>query len=78
MRTTGSSMPKNSSSQGPSAIEPSSSAKPFTAALRASTCRSALGQIRGQAEKKGAASIGLTIGNSAANVSRKALATPFT
>src|SRR5882762_2151997 len=62
----------------PRAMDPNSSAKPLTAALRASTGRSAAGRFAVRPRKKGAASSGLTMGNSPANVSRNALATPFT
>src|SRR5438309_2089942 len=78
MRTTGSSMPKNSSSQGPSAMEPSSSANPLTAALRASTVRSAADRFAVSPRKNGAPSSGLTIGKSPAKVSRNAPMTAFT
>ena len=52
--------------------------KPLNAALRASAWRSAPVSPAVRPRKKGAASIGLTMGKRAANVSRKALATPLT
>ena len=73
MRTTGSRIPKISSRYGPSTIEPTSSAKPLIATLRAMALRSATVSEAVMPKKNGADSIGLTIGNSPAKVSRKAL-----
>src|SRR5690348_4311126 len=70
-------MPKIPSSHGPSVIEPSSSAKPLTAALRASSRRSAAVRPAVSPRKNGADSIGLTIGKSPAKVRRNALTTPL-
>ena len=63
--------------RGRARLDPSSSENPLIATLRAITLRSALERPAVMPKKKGAASIGLTIGKRPANVRRKALAISF-